>query len=80
MLIVSVLTQTGEESNDFSGEQCNLNEAAGRVGKAVISGVDLGHALGRDEDDAKGESGPEREEEDDGLGAEEECRSSCGFI
>ena len=67
-LIVAVLPETSEESKRLSGQQGQLKEASGGVAEIVDSRVDLSLTLGGYEHKAETESGPESEEENDGLG------------
>ena len=69
--MVGILWEASEEADDFTDGEGDLDEAALGVGEGVIGGEDEGDALGAHEDYAEAESGPESEEEDYGLGAEE---------
>lgn len=79
MLVVLILGQTCDEAENFADEQCDLDQAAGSVGEAVICRVDLGYTLCRDEDETKCETRPERKEEDDRLGYQEMYGASDRF-
>lgn len=78
-LVVGVLREAGEEAEAFADEEGDLDEPAGGVAEGVVGGIDLGDALGHDEDQAEAEGCPEHEEEDDGLGEEEVGGANDGF-
>ena len=78
--VVRVLREAGQEAEGLADEEADLDEADLRVGEVVVLRVDEGGGLGRDEDEAEAEGGPEGEEEDDGLGEEESRRAHDGLV